>query len=528
MNGPSRVPLWELANFLRRRGWLMLFLFVLGASLACGVAYVLPDVYVAGTTIVIERQEVLESYPGALLVPRPEERLRVARTFLTSDTLIRRVVTRLGLIADPSDTAAMDETVKAIQAKLDVIVSGLDSFQLSFQGRNPETVMRVVDGLASEFITENMAYSKRVVRETSAVLADEKAAVEKRLVEYEARIKAFREQHWNELPEQLDASLRVIDRLQARLEQVTRDLQEAKDRVPVLERQLSATPATVTLGLPGQPEQGVEPPLARLLALQTALTTALAKYTEEHPEVQRLRREIIEATKHLGSGPVPVWALQAALDSALARYTEDHPEVRRLRREIREAEARLPEEPTPRGSARLGDFSANLGSASNPTYVTLAASLELARAAVGRLELERSETIAELNKLQARVDLVPRRAQELVALTRDYEALKDRHQVILKKMFDADLSQKAEVHHNDRFRVLDPATLPTQPSGPRRLLIALGGILLAAVLAVGAGWGADKLLDTSFHTPRVAEETLGLPVLAVVATIVSPARQLKE
>ena len=475
MTGGTRLGLWELKNFLRRRGWLTLTVFLLGTTLACGVAYLLPNVYEASTTIVVERQEFPEAYPGALLAPRLEERLRVAQIFLTSDTLIRRAILRLGLVADPGDAAATDEQVEAIREKLTVKVSGIDSFQLSLKGRNAEQITSIVNELASEFIRENVSYSARVMKKTSDFLAEEKTAIEARLQEHEAQIKSLREQTLSQAPEQLDAALRTIDRLQGRLDQVSRELREARDKVPVLERQLAVTSAT---SFSNETERATTTPLGRLQALQASLDSALAKYTEEHPEVQRLRREIREATTRLAVGQ----------GSA--------------------------------GFAQIGDSTAGLGPYPNPAYVALAASLDLAKAAVKGLKVERSGVIAELRKYQSRVDLMPRRAQELAALTRDYEALKERQQLVLKKMLEADMSQKVEGRQSDEnFRVLDPATLPTKPVRPQRVLIAFVGIVMAAALAIGVGWGADQLFDVSFHTAREAEERLGLPVLAIVAAI---------
>ena len=109
----------------------MLAVFLPGAALAATVAYVLPDIYEASTTIVVERKEMASIYSGAALVPRIEERLRVAQTFLTSDTLIQRVALRLGLADDPRDAVSIEDAVDSIRGKLQVKVSGLDSFQLS-------------------------------------------------------------------------------------------------------------------------------------------------------------------------------------------------------------------------------------------------------------------------------------------------------------------------------------------------------------------------------------------------------------
>jgi polysaccharide chain length determinant protein (PEP-CTERM system associated) len=443
---------WEFHGVLRRRLWLILAVFALGAAASGLAAYRLPAVYEASTTIIVERQTLPNDYPGAVLVPRLEERLRVAQTFLTSDALIGRVLLRLGLVSAGQDSA-LEEAAESVRGRLEVRVRNLDSFRLSFQDRDPHIVMRVVNELTSEFIRENVAYSGRVVEQTSRLLTDERATIEARMREYEARVRTFRVQNRDRLPDRAEASAKVLERLQGRLEQIGRELREAQDRIPILERQAAVRPAP-------------------------------------HP-----------ADRHLDE-------LRAALAGALARYTEQHPSVQRLRREVDEAAARAQAAP----AATLPPVATTDGG-------SLAASLELAQATVRGLEAERTEIVDQIRTHQARIDQHASVADEWSKLNRDYEALRERHQIVLQKIFESDLSRRVGSLQRDRFRVLDPATLPTRPVGPRRVPIAVAGVLLSAGLALTVAWAVDRVLDTSFHNSRSIEAALGLPVLAVVPTM---------
>jgi polysaccharide chain length determinant protein (PEP-CTERM system associated) len=477
MTDTERFQLSEVRDLVWRRRWLMLAVLVVGAAASGGTAVMLPDVYEASTTIVIEAQNLPDAYPGSLSVPRLEERLRTAQTFLTSDLLLARVVTALDVVDAPGDPAAIEEAVEAVRSKLDVKVSGLDSFRLSLKGRDPERVMRIVNALAADFIAESAAYSERVMGQTAAFLQEERATIETRLRDHETRLTAFREQHRDHLPEHFDMSTRALDRLRERLGVVTRELREAREKAPILERQLIATPRSGPVAAaPAAAAPPADPMASRLHALQVALAEALAAYTEQHPEVRRLRREIREATALVGAPSSP-----------------------------------LRDEGAP--------------GAPSSEYLALAASVDLAKASVSALEREHADLVSEIRKEERRLDQIATGARQWAALTRDLETLKERHQLVLKKTFEADLSQKVGAHQaDDRFRVLDPATLPTRPVGPRRGLVFVAGLVASVVLAVGAGWGVDRVIDTSLHSARSAEEALGVPVLAVVAEITVPDR----
>ncbi len=68
------------------------------------------------------------------------------------------------------------------------------------------------------------------------------------------------------------------------------------------------------------------------------------------------------------------------------------------------------------------------------------------------------------------------------------------------------------------INVIDPATTPTSPSGPSRVLYtaiaALAGLFLAIAVVVIA-----DMLNTSFKNPEEMEEALGIPVVGRISDI---------
>jgi len=103
--------------------------------------------------------------------------------------------------------------------------------------------------------------------------------------------------------------------------------------------------------------------------------------------------------------------------------------------------------------------------------------------------------------------------QQLKELTRNYQSALDFYNELLKKMQNSSMATDlAHQQEGEQFRVLDPPSLPTQPSSPKILNFAGGG--LGGGMALGfAILYIMMAMDQSLHTERDVEMFLKLPVL---------------
>ena len=125
-----------------------------------------------------------------------------------------------------------------------------------------------------------------------------------------------------------------------------------------------------------------------------------------------------------------------------------------------------------------------------------------------------------MNDLRSRVDAIPEIEAELVRLNRDYEVNKQQYDTLVQRLESARISQDAEQSsENVKFRVIEPPTVPFEPSGPKRL--ALDTLVLLA--ALGAGIGLAVLLaqmHPTFTSRDVLEKVTGIPVLGSVTAAI--------
>jgi uncharacterized protein involved in exopolysaccharide biosynthesis len=101
---------------------------------------------------------------------------------------------------------------------------GGGAFTISFQGKDSIKVAEVTNGLASNFITENLKMRESQAIGSSKFLADELESVRKRLAEKEDELKRYRTRYMGGLPEQLQTNLSILSRLQTQVDQYNENL----------------------------------------------------------------------------------------------------------------------------------------------------------------------------------------------------------------------------------------------------------------------------------------------------------------
>jgi capsular polysaccharide biosynthesis protein len=195
--------------------------------------------------------------------------------------------------------------------------------------------------------------------------------------------------------------------------------------------------------------------------------------------------------------------------------------IRELERKAAEEELAQPVTPAggPPPPRATGDAQADARIAEYQRQIALLVSQILSK------QREEQQLKATIGQYQARVEAAPARESELVALTRDYDTLRERYTSLLSKREDAKIAANLERRQiGEQFKVIDAARLPERPESPNRPRLYLMGLL--AGIAVGAGLAALlEYRDTSLRTDEDVLATLSLPVLALVPYVTSSAER---
>lgn len=482
MKQAKQMDIQDYLEILLRRKWLIILpviIFIIG-----GIVYALksPKLYQASTLILIQRQKVPESYVKPTVTNPIGERLHTISQQIMSRTRLEMIIDEFNLYPKMRQTLFLEEVVEIMRKDVNLQVRGKDSFQLFYQGKVPLLVAKVANKLASLFIEENLKVREELAEGTTEFLNRELNRVKKRLVEQEEALRSYKEKHMGALPEQLNANLHSLDRLQLQYQSLITSLERAKERKILLQGQISQISAMDSQAIVVEEDEGV--------ADDGAISTF------EPPRLHELRQMLVN--------------LQA-------RYTEKHPDVVRIKNEIKKIEEALD------GEEGGEDFSDTFYSDSSEGFgfeEILTAQLNETGPEIKKLEKELREVGVKVADYQRKVEEIPRREQEILGLKRDYSNTQKNYQSLLDKKLNAQLAANMErMQKGERFKVLDPARIPQKPFKPNRTMIVFLSMALGMVAGGVLVFGVEYM-DHSFRGIDDLEKFTGLPVLASIANIV--------
>lgn len=501
-----------LGMIWRQKMWIILPL--IGGILIAGVLIVkLPKIYRSTTLILVEAQKVPEEYVKSAVSGTVEGRLSTIQQQIMSRSLIEKIINKFGLYPENSNGVITEETISRMRNNIEVRTTvarndNIEAFSLSFQGKDPVMVMNVTNELASLFIEENLKIREQLVEGTTEFLDNELKNLKETLERQEASIGEFKRTNMGELPQQLEANLRSLDRIQSDLLATQLAKRSAQDRKLVLEKTIELTRQRIERAANQEREIDDNDLLESGIAPPT---------TERAPSQQMLK------------------LIQKKMDLAnlQTEYKETYPDIIMLKREIQELEdqvalTEMSEAGTlPAGLREPGQSNQN-DQRRAPLRVPMGFELERAHIAESQRQIQAIQV--ELNTLtereiglqrqiqlyERRVESVPAREQELAVLERDYENTKKNYESLLDKKLNAKISENLEKRQKgEQFRILDPANLPERPFKPVPLQIGLMGIAGGLGLGVALAFIREKL-DSSIRKPEEVERITSVPVLASI------------
>ena len=448
---------------LRRGVWIVFFSLVFGGTGSVFYLWRSVPLYQASTLILVEPQQIPQEYVKSTVTSDITGQLTTISHQVLSRTYLERVLEEYPELGG-SPLLPIEDRIEGIKERIEVKTIGKDAFRLFFTGENPYIVEAVTNLLATMFIQENLRAREEQADLTSQFLERELDAMKESLEITESELRQFKELHMGELPEQLEANLRMLDRLQEQLTQVEVSIDSL-----VKERALLIKEVEKQRNLP----QGKTP---------------LAPRNQLAAELQQKEKE---------------------LTALRTRFTDQHPDVIALQSDI----ALLRERQAAQGEVRAEGESAHY----DPEFAVSLRQIDEFTLEIQRKEQERTRIHEDIAKYQQRVENAPKLEQELASLQRDYNNTKNNYMNLLNKKLDARLARNMEIRQQGtQFRILDPARLPTKPVKPNRLKILLLG------LGAGVGSGLGIVFGLSIVDRKIrSRDDIGfitdLPILGEIA-----------
>lgn len=424
------ATLWQEAR--RYRVVLATIFAVIALLVLLAGLFVLPQKYTASTTILAQESDIIQPLlEGRAVATGVVDRAGIARQVVYGRKVMQAILETGGWLADKPTPVEQDKLIEDIRGNTRITAPRENLVQITYSDSDPERTYNVTRRLADLFISESLATKERESRDAYQFISKQVDDYHRKLTEAEENLQRYRSANVDAQPGSATDVNTRITALRTQVEQARMSLMEQRSRAQALDEQLSGESAVTAV----QTRESVY--RAQLLELQGQLDTLLLSYTEQHPDVVRIRHQMAD--------------IQTAMREDAQRPHQG------------------------------GDQDGAFGNAQlNPLYQEL-------RSRLSEVRREIAATESRMNALQGLLDQELGRSRRIAAsestlaeLTRDYEVNRDIYQDLLRRRENARVSMELDREKRGlTMRIQDPAAMPLRPSGLRLTHFAAGGLLFA-------------------------------------------------
>lgn len=441
---------------------------------------VLPKNYTASTTILAQESDIIQPLlEGRAVATGVVDRAGIARQVIYSRRVLEDALKTGGWLDDKPSAIEQDRLMEQIKGRIAITSPRPNLIQITYRDSDAKRTYQVTERLSEMFIKESLAAKERESREAYEFINKQVQDYHAKLLEAEERLRQYRSDNTDAQPgSATDANTRISS-LRTTVEQTRMALLEQRSRENAIASQLSGESAV------------------------TAVQTRESLY----------RAQLLE--------------LQGQLDRLLLNYTEQHPDVVRVRHQMADLQQAMANEQTRRASAPQGASPFDEAQM-NPLYQELRSQQAQTRrevaATASRMAIAESMLNEELNRSRRIADS----ESALAELTRDYEVNRDIYQDLLRRRENARVSMQLDREERGlTLRVQDPATMPLRPTGLRFMHFAIGGLLMAVGIPLGLLFLRARF-DPRVRSAQQLQRVTDLPLLTVVPTYHSPRDRRQE
>ena len=467
MEATAQTEIFRYAKLIIKRRYLFLSLSFCIMSVIVWGSYFIPEKYEAKSTIFIERNVIEKLVKGIAITPSMDARIKVLRDTMLGRSLVLDVLRKLDLDSEVKNDQELEEMIVRFQEKTSIRVRNNNLITVSFVDKNPELAMNYINSLVSEYVEKNIFAKREEAYDATKFLKRQVAFFKEKMDKGEEAVIKFRQEQ----------GIYIAMDERSLINEIKKYEQEIED-IKIRRNELTATKTSIEKQLEGEKPfmtmfstKGVD---GRVESLEKRLQQLLISYTENYPEVIRLKAEI-EALKK-----------QQAAPSKADTGTQTESEI----------------------------------SGINPMYQELKQKIIEIEAEISALNAKEKHLEALTKDKEQKLKNVPASRKKLADLEKERDSFKSVYESLLVRLGQSEVSKQMEIEDKaTTFRIIEPAILPTLPVSPNRKMIILAGIVMGFLGAFGTIFLIDNM-DSSVKTIDTLK-SFKLPVLAIIPTIES-------
>ena len=481
------VDFSEVTGVIRRRKWGFLAVFLIVFLIGTIIAFALPSIFRAETKVLIERQQAPDDLVQTTVTGYVQERLESLKQKVLTDEELLRIVKKFGLPGSELDPEAPDYEV----LKTDLVVGMIENttietedvqvekqssgrstslmsiaFTVSYEDENPQVAMDVANEITNLILEGNFAQRTEQAKKVTDFLAKAGNKIKSEIAEIEKELTKLKGQNYDTLPDNIA--------------ETREDLAQREDD---------------------------------LLKMQSEVAFLEKRRTQILAQMRQTSRHALNGDSDVGVLLDPKLQLAKAkidLRNAREEYTENHPDVLRLKEQIQDLEQQV---------AQGGSAEEGLSVPTNPAYIRLQEQLDETDAKLGAAESSLSQVQQVITRLTKKSITDPAIEIKYNDLIRRLDRAQTRYADIKDRSYKAELAQSLETEQQgDRFTLMKPATKPRLPVKPNRIGIVMLSVFFAFFVAT-AHTVIRERSDTAIRTSKDVKKIFGAEPIGVIPVI---------
>ena len=473
----GEISVADVKRILRRYWWIPAFITVTLGAIGLAASLVLPKKYTSSTLVLVEQPTIPKELIKPVITDDLNQRMASMKAQILSRSRLETIINKFNLYPQERQTTHMEDLVEKLKSAVHVeliepLAGSADreppGFNVSVTFDNPQLAQQICQEITSMFMEQNATGRVAQSNKTTQFLTEQLNEAKAKLDEQDKRLAQFKAEHLVSMPEQEQTNLALLGGMNTQLDAATQALTRAQQDKSLNETLLSNQEASWKSTLRGT--QNPETQEQELAALQAQLSSLLAKYTPEHPDVIKVKAQIEELNRRMAEAPAPKPAAPASQASL-----REPPAIQQLRTRIKQDEFTIAEMTKRQGQIQ-----------------------------------------DQIRAIQGRLQASPVVEQQVKELTRSYQTASEIYNDLLKKRESSAMATDLEhEQQGENFKVLDAPSLPSSPSFPKKTIFVGGSFGAGLALSLGILY-LLAMSDKAMYSERDVELCLKLPVLTTV------------
>ena len=494
-------------------------------SLVTLIALLLPSTYKSTGTILIEQQEIPQDLVESTVTSYASERIQLISQRIMASNNLKQIIEKFDLYHEgrksKGDSFFMGEMRDAIELEM-VSAEVIDpergrpteatiAFLISYENESPKIAQQVANELVTLYLDENIRRRTKAAEDASKFLEMQAKKLRESISQLEMKLEDFKKRNAGNLPENQALNMQLMDRTGQQMFEIDKQVSVLTERQLYLSAELAqVNPRLDIYSTTGERIYGSGD---RLKILQAEYISLLARYSETHPNIIKIRKEIAALEREVGGVDKSELRVQlnqkrALLATLTDRYSAGHPDVKKLKLEIGILEREL--------SQPVKSRKTSASRPDNPAYIQLQTQLHTVNASLRSLQQSRDKLSNKLVKYEQSLLRTPGVEREYLELTRDYDTAKNKYNEIKNKQMKADMAEAMEQgSKGERFTLIEPPMLPLSPYKPNRFAIILLGAVLSIGIALAYASIKENMFPVVYNSRELAAITGEAPLVVI-------------